>query len=124
MTGVLADTSVWIAHHHQHDPVLERAIADDRLWTHELVIAELALGSIPDRKAFLADLATFPRVSSQPASRVMEFVDEHSLASTGIGYVDACLLLGLSLSEDVKLWTRDKRLDIQAERLGCAFRPA
>lgn len=123
MTGLLADTSVWIAHHRTSDPVLEQAIVGDDLWTHELIIAELALGSIPDRTEFLADIASFHRLPAHPPSRVIAFADQHGLVSSGIGYVDASLLVSLHHAQDVKLWTRDKKLLVQAERLGLAFDP-
>ena len=123
MTGLLADTSSWIAHHRQHDPVLAAAIAADDLWTHELVIAELSLGSIADRDEFLSDLRTFRRVPAFSTFDLIAFAERESLVSTGVGFVDASLLHGLSKLADVRLWTRDKRLAAQAERLGLGYTP-
>ena len=39
----------------------------------------------------------------------------------GIGYVDTHLLASLRLAGDARLWTLDKRLHAQAERLGVAY---
>lgn len=123
MKAVLADTSAWIAHFREPDSVIVDAIRSDRLWTHEFVIAELALGSIPKRAAFLADLRAFQRVGARTTDDLITFVEEKRLATTGIGFVDASLLIGLAAEKGVRLWTRDKRLAAQAERLGLYYTP-
>lgn len=123
MTGLLADTSIWIAHHREADPVLVRAISRDSLWMHEFVIAELALGSLPDRTAFLADIGSLRRVSTMSAASVVAFAEQQNLVSTGLGFVDASLLKSLSETEGVRLWTLDKRLAKQAERIDLLYVP-
>ena len=50
-------------------------------------------------------------------------IEARELHGTGIGYVDAHLLAATFLDSDGKLWTRDKRLQAQAERLGVAYAP-
>ncbi|MCL4672584.1 MAG: hypothetical protein KJZ64_06530 [Sphingomonadaceae bacterium] len=52
----------------------------------------------------------------------LQYVLEASLGGTGIGYVDAHLLASCS-SFRLPLWTRDKRLAAQAERLGLLYSP-
>ena len=48
------------------------------------------------------------------------FIERHALFGTGIGYVDAHLLMSTFLTPEATLWTRDKRLRAVAERLGVA----
>lgn len=50
-------------------------------------------------------------------------IERNSLYGTGIGYVDAQLLAATRLTPGTALWSRDRRLALAAERLGCAFDP-
>ena len=45
--GVLVDTSIWIDHLHHGERVLIDLLERDELWTHELVLEELVMGSSP-----------------------------------------------------------------------------
>ncbi len=47
-------------------------------------------------------------------------IEWHNLYSCGIGYVDAHLIASARISPGARLWSRDKRLRTQAERLGVA----
>ena len=51
---------------------------------------------------------------------MIEWLELHN---KGIGYVDAHSLAATRLSEDGKLFTADRRLRAQAERLGLAYQP-
>jgi predicted nucleic acid-binding protein len=117
---VLVDTSAWISHFRDPDAVIMKAILDDSLWTSDLIIAELALGSIPNRTQFLSDLSGFFKAPVSEPTILHAFIDKQKLAATGIGYVDAQLLLSAN-SCGAFLWTHDKRLRAQAERLDCAL---
>lgn len=118
---ILADTSIWIDHFRKANRKLAEALASRDLTIHELVVAELALGSVPNRSALLADLALLPMLAAAGSADLIAFVTERHLYASGIGYVDAQLLLAAHNS-GVSLWTRDRRLAAQAERLGLAFR--
>jgi hypothetical protein len=50
----------------------------------------------------------------------MEFVARHGLYGRGIGWVDAHLLAATRLTDDCRLWTRDKNLAAVAAELGLA----
>ena len=39
----------------------------------------------------------------------------------GVGFIDVQLLAAVTISQNVKLWTRDKRLAKLAEQLGCHY---
>lgn len=119
---LIADTSIWIDHFRKPDLLLAEALEAGSLQMHELVIAELALGSVPDRENLLADLAFLPKLAAVAPTELIAFVTGQHLYASGIGYVDAQLLLATRDSGS-RLWTRDKRLAAQAERLGLAFKP-
>ena len=121
---LLVDTSAWIDHLRKADPVIERAIRAGELCTHDFVIGELALGSLPKRQQFLNDLRCFPRLASGPVDSTIGFVEERALSATRIGFVDATLLSAAAKTQNVRLWTRDKRLAAQADRLGLGYEPA
>lgn len=119
---VIADTSVWIEHFRSPQAPLIRLISEGQLGIHPYVVGELALGSVPDRANLLTVLQSLPRRSESGVEALLAFVDAHELRSKGIGYVDAHLLMTCAGNDDW-LWTFDKRLLAQAERLNLAYRP-
>ena len=54
-------------------------------------------------------------------AEVAAFIEWANLYATGVDYVDAHLLTSARLSTGTRLWTRDKRLRAQAERLQLAY---
>lgn len=116
---ILADTSVWIDHLRNRDPILERLLMDGRVLSHPFVIGELALGNLRQREVVLTALADLPRATPADDREVLSFIGRHALHGLGIGYIDTHLLAATRLTSDAKLWTRDKRLRSVAERLGC-----
>lgn len=116
---ILADSSIWIDHFRMPNAILKRLVADGELCIHPFVIAELALGSIPDRESFLKNVRSLPSEYSLESFDLVDFVSAHNLQSTGIGFVDATLL-AVALHRKLQIWTGDKRLLIQAQRLNLA----
>jgi len=49
------------------------------------------------------------------------FIERQALMGQGIGYIDVHLLAAVALEGTARLWTRDKRLHIAAERLSLAY---
>jgi len=82
------------------------------------VIGELALGSFNARrrKTILQAIGNLPQVDAVSDDGVLRFIERHSLANQGIGYVDAHLLAA-ARDSSVALWTRDKKLHAMAEIL-------
>ena len=119
---LLVDTSAWIRHFRESDPIVVEAIRSRSLCCHELIVAELALGSVPDRQALISDLCCFPQLGTNTRDELLKFIEREKLFSTGIGFVDASLLLSVTIHGDAQLLTYDKRLRAQAERLGCNFK--
>jgi hypothetical protein len=87
---------------------------------HRLVVEELAMGHLPQRRRTLDMMTRLPAIAMLELSALLSFVEREGLVATGIGSVDAHLLAS-SLDAGALLWTRDRRLRAHAERLGCAW---
>lgn len=120
---IIVDTGIWIDHLIEADPIL--ASLNERLeaLVHPYVIGELALGSLPRRTEFLTRMSGLPQPPVARHGHVMQLIEAETLFSTGIGYVDAHLLASSRLLPGSRVWTRDGRLQRQAERFGIAFAP-
>jgi predicted nucleic acid-binding protein len=118
---IVIDSSVWIDHLRRTNPELVQLIVDGIARQHPAVIGELALGSVPQRERFIKSLEQLPRIEVVTDSDLLDIVSRHGLHGTGIGYVDAHLIASILVTEGARLWTSDKRLAAQAERLGCAY---
>ena len=90
---------------------------------HPHALGEIALGSIKNRDYVLARFEMLPVPNVAKEGYVLYMIDEHDLAATGIGYTDAHLLASAFITPGGLLWTRDRRLHAQAERLGLAYQP-
>lgn len=119
---IIVDTSVWADHFRTRDAELIEMMSSGHILQHPYVTGELALGNPRDRAAMVAVLGSFPQISPQPFGLFLDFADRQSLGGTGIGLVDASLLASAAAG-DAKIWTRDKRLAVQAERLGLNYQP-
>ena len=92
-------------------------LSDERVLIHPFVTAEVALGSIARRDAVIAVLDALPQAPVATHDEVMCLVEREHLHGLGIGYVDVHLLASTRLA-GAMLWTRDRRLNAAAERLG------
>lgn len=120
---ILVDTSVWVDHLRVGDATLTALLREGRVLAHPFVIGELALGDLRQRDLVLGLLGDLPHASLASDQEVLHFIGHNSLSGLGIGYVDAHLLAAARLTERASLWTRDKRLQGAAERLGLAAVP-
>lgn len=117
---IIVDSSVWIDHLRSAIEELSRRLLLGEIIQHSFVTTELALGSLADRKKVISRLAALPQISPVAEFSLLAFIEGEQLAGTGIGLVDTHLLAACR-EEHHKLWTRDKRLKLHAERLGCAY---
>ena len=85
---------------------------------HPFVVAELALGSLKDRRKTLAELERLSQVQVAHLDEVRSMIEAHSLYSRGIGLIDAHLMASCFITPDTWLWTRDVRLESVARALG------
>ena len=121
--NVLVDSSVWVGHFKQRNDHLAVLLEDGAVVCHPYVVAEVACGTPPSRKAvigMLADLVSAP-VATQ--DELLALMESHQLFGRGCGFVDIGLLAGALLGENTLIWTLDKRLELLATELGKAYRP-
>jgi len=117
---ILVDTSVWIDHLRHGDSSLKKLLAQAQAMCHPMVVGELACGNLASRSMVLALLADLPSATVASEAEVLGFIQAQSLFGLGIGYVDVHLCASAKL-HGVQLWTRDKRLQAVAVRLGLAY---
>jgi predicted nucleic acid-binding protein len=114
---ILADTSVWILHFRQSEPVLAGYLSDGLILMHPFVSGELACGDMNDRAALLTDLHALPAAIPASNEEVFQMLDNHRLRGQGLGWIDMHLLASSLLSE-CRLWTLDKKLAEAAKVMG------
>lgn len=117
---ILIDTSVWIEHLRTGDRELAHLLDADQALVHPFVIGELACGNLARRQEVLAMLQDLPALPAAEDSEVLYFIGRNRLMGLGIGYIDMHLLAAAALAPPARLWTRDKRLEAVADRLGLA----
>ncbi len=115
---ILVDTSVWIDHLHRHDVELARLLEAVEVFSHPMVIGELALGSLRDRDAVLSLMRALPPAGVATHDETMALVEARQLYGRGLGLVDAHLLASVLLTPGARLFTRDRRLAAAASVLG------
>ncbi len=120
---VLVDTSVWIDHIAGRATPLIDLLKAKRVSLHPLIIGEIAMGSLQNRKFFIDELQNLPKVHVASNAEVMAMVEWHKLFSKGIGFIDAHLLAGVKMTDNATLLTNDNRLREQAEYLNVAYGP-
>lgn len=118
---ILVDTSVWVDHLRVGDAQLVDLLERANVVMHPFVVGEMACGSLRDRLSILELLQDLPAAAAAEGEEVLGFIERHVLHGKGIGYVDVHLLASVALTEGAKLWTRDKKLRVVAQALGCAF---
>ena len=118
---ILVDTSVWIDHLRKSEPALIAALEAGQVLMHPFVIGELACGTLSNRVELLSLLRDLPPAPVATDAEALGFIDRHQLMGGVIGYVDVHLLASVALACPARLWTRDKRLAIVADRLKLAL---
>jgi predicted nucleic acid-binding protein len=115
---ILVDTSVWVHHLRAKDNTLVALLDAGQVLGHPFVTGELALGNLRRRDLVIGSLQDLPQANNATDEEVLQFIYRHALPGTGIGYVDAHLLASTRLTAGAALWTRDKRLQAAAKKLG------
>lgn len=115
---ILVDTSVWVGHLRDGDAELAAQLDAGAVLMHPLVLGELALGNLHERRLILESLADLAQAVVADAAEVLAFIDRAGLYGRGVGYVDAHLLASVRLTPGASLWTRDRRLRDVADALG------
>lgn len=121
---ILVDTSLWVDHLRRGDTRLVDLLERSAVLMHPFVLGEIACGSLNDRVALLELLQDLPAAVLAEGDEVLRFIERHDLHGKGIGYVDVHLLASTALTQGARVWTRDKKLRVVAEMLGCAWQDA
>ena len=118
---IIVDTSVWIDYFRHDDPAFADIIAHEDVALHAYVWGELLLGGVPLGGEVAQQLQILPQPPIASSVEASAFIAWASLVGTGIGYVDAHLLISAKLSPNGRVLTRDKKLRVQAKRLDLAY---
>jgi predicted nucleic acid-binding protein len=121
---ILVDTSVWVDHLRRGDPGLVDLLERSIVIMHPFVVGEIACGSLQNREAILELLQDLPAAAVAEGDEVLRFIKSRALHGKGIGYVDVHLLASVALTEGAQIWTRDKKLRLVAQTMGCAYQDA
>ena len=113
---ILVDTSVWIDHFHRTEPRLQACLQAGQVWTHAVVIGELAAGRLKQRADILRHLQKLERAEEIDLDEGLHFLDAHSLAGRGLSWSDVQLLAAARI-DGLRLWTRDRALRKAATEL-------
>ncbi len=117
---ILIDTSVWADHFRRAEPLIGQLLSAGQVRHHPLVTAELGMGNLRDWRRTITLLGRLPQALQLTQDAMLDFVETAGLAGTGIGAIDAHLL-GSAVASGARLWTRDRRLHLQAQRLSVAY---
>lgn len=124
MSGVLVDTSVWVAHFRLANETLGSLIAADMVMLHPMILLEIACGTPPQpRLETLANLEALEQAKQATIEEARRLVEQKKLYGLGCGLVDIVLLASTLITPAARLWTLDKNLNALAERFGVAFKP-
>lgn len=115
---ILADTTVWIDYFRGRNAEMQRLLKDGQIVMHPFIVAEIALGSLHDRRKTLAELGALREVKVAQLTEVRHMIEVHSLYEKGIGLIDAHLVASCLLTQGTQLWTRDISLQSVAKFLG------
>lgn len=120
---ILVDTSIWIDHFRAPDPALLKLLKHRMIFTHPIVIGELLVGGLPDRRNALPWLWRMRSVQQASHDETILFIERHKLWGRGIGYGDIQLVASVLLTRAALLWTNDRKLDELAAEFGIAVSP-
>ena len=117
---ILVDTSVWIEHFKSADEKLKALLISGRVVCHPFVTGEIACGSLKNRNEILGLLQALPQLPVVELDEYLFFIDNNSLSSRGIGFVDINLLASAKITGNL-IWTLDKRLNEIAAEMNLAI---
>jgi predicted nucleic acid-binding protein len=120
---VLVDSSVWVGHFKQRNEHLVTLLEADSVVCHPFIVAEVACGTPPSRKAIISLLSELEHALMASHDELLALLDARQLYGRGCGFVDLSLLASALLSEGTQIWTLDKRFEQLATEANRAFSP-
>ena len=120
---ILADTSIWVDYLRGGNLQMEKSLSLGQIVTHPFIVAELALGSLRNRRQRLDELEALLEVKVARLGEVRHMIETRALYSKGISLVDAHLLASCLMTPGTQLWTRDAALARAGKFLGINIHP-
>ena len=117
---ILADTSIWVDHLRNGNAEMVKRLQGGQVAMHPFIVAEIALGSLRDRRKVLGEMEALLEVKVARLGEVRHMIEAHALYSKGIGLTDAHLLASSLMTPGTQLWTRDGAMERAARGLGIA----
>jgi predicted nucleic acid-binding protein len=114
---ILADTSIWVDHLRGSNPQMASLLTRGKIVMHPFVVAEIALGSLNNRRQKLGAMDNLRKVKIAQMSEVRRMIEAHALYSKGIGLTDAHIIASCLLTPEAQLWTRDAAMKAIATSL-------
>jgi hypothetical protein len=111
---VLVDTSVWVQHFRTPLPDLALMVRRGEAVTHSVVVGELAVGNLRQRAQTLTDLSSLAQLAEPSPKYVLDLIEREHLFGLGLSWGDV-QLLAASVSNRLRLWTLDRRLQDAAK---------
>jgi predicted nucleic acid-binding protein len=121
--SVLVDSSVWVGHFKQRNEHLVALLEADQVVCHPYIVAEVACGTPPSRKAIISMLTEMESTPVATQGELIAMLDGRLLYGRGCSFVDLSLLASALLGEKTLIWTFDKRFEQLAGEAGRAFSP-
>ncbi len=90
---------------------------------HPHVVAELACGTPPKRRALIDMLTALEQATVATQQEILQLIERRALYGRGCGFVDVSLLASALLGDQTLIWTLDKRFEAVAAELRRAYRP-
>lgn len=97
---------------------MHRLLRSGDVVIHPYVVAEIALGSLHNRRRKLAELDQLRSVNVPEISEVRHLIESHALYAKGLGLTDVHLIASCMMTYGTRLWTRHKPLAAVARSLG------
>jgi predicted nucleic acid-binding protein len=101
--------------------MLARELEEGTVVVHPFVIGEVACGLLSTRDETLSLMQELPAAPVADHREALSFIERHTLAGRGLGYIDVHLLASVALGDRITLWTRDRRRGDAATRLNLAY---
>ncbi len=117
---VLVDTSIWINHFRRSQAELQARLIAGQVWTHTVVIGELAAGQLQRRADVLRHLQKLPRADAIDLEEGLRLIDQYALTGRGLSWNDVQLLAAARI-DGAAIWTWDKALAHASEELGVNY---
>jgi len=118
---ILVDTSIWIDHLRQANPLLSQLLTSQQVMQHSMIIGELACGNLSNRKQLISLWQQLPSANEATHEEVIHSIEQKQWMGRGIGWVDAHLLASVLLTPHTSLWTNDSRLKKLAQQQHIVF---